>query len=346
MSKYNEYLTEIVYQIDDIIYEFYRSSNDLIATKRNTEDLLSFRDETISTVNNMNVRALEMIASFKKDSLVEERSEILLQRNKDILESASNVISNSPAKGELFNEVKDAAKDALKYTSDKVHEFQDSDTYANIKDYTEKGYVRLKDAIRRVSQDERVQAAKDKSKEAYHKGEEKLKDWWEETQSKAKDAKDEAKDVYEDVKDKAQDKYEHAKDETEDFVDDVKDKAEDVYEDVKEKAEDKYDDAKDLYEDVKDKAEDKYDDAKDEYEHLKDEAEDVYEDVKEESEKAYDEIKDDLKDQIESKREEFQELKDKIEDRVESEEDILEKEIEEIQEALKDLGLDDEGDSE
>ena len=131
MSKYNEYLTEIVYQIDDIIYEFYRKSNDLIATKRNTEELLSFRDETITNFNNMNVRALEMIASFKKDQLVEERSEILLQRNKDILDSAQTVIENSPSKGELFNEVKDAAKDALKFTSDKVQEFHSSSRWCS-----------------------------------------------------------------------------------------------------------------------------------------------------------------------------------------------------------------------
>lgn len=328
MSKYNEYLTEIVYQIDDIIYEFYRKSNDLIATKRNTEELLSFRDETITTINNMNVRALEMIASFKKDQLVEERSEILLQRNKDILDSAQTVIENSPSKGELFNEVKDAAKDALKYTSDKVQEFQSSDTYANIKDYTEKGYVKLRDAVQRVSSDKRVQdgvqTAKDFSKEAlkkgeeaYHKGEAKLKDWWEETKAKKEAAEEAAKDAYEDVKDAAEDTYE-----------DVKDKVEDTVEDVKDASEDKFEDFKELSEDLKEKAEE------------------TYEELKEASEDKIEDIKENLEDEFETKREAFKELKDKIEDRVEHEQDVLDKEIEEIEEALKDLGLDDKGDHE
>lgn len=188
MSKYNEYLTEIVYQIDDLIYDFYRKSNELIATKRNTENLLEFRDNTIDTVNDMNVRALEMIASFKKDVLVEERAEILLERNKDILDSAYKVILKSPSKGELFSEVKDAAKDALNYASDKVNDFQKSDTYANLKDYTEKGYTRLKDAVEKVSQDQRVQdsvqTVKEKTTEALSKGETLVKNWWHDTQTK------------------------------------------------------------------------------------------------------------------------------------------------------------------
>lgn len=232
MSKYNEYLTEIVYQIDDLIYDFYRKSNELIASKRNTESLLEFRDNTIDTVNDMNVRALEMIASFKKDALVEERAEILLERNRDILDSAYKVILKSPSKGELFSEMKDAAKDALNYASDKVNDFQRSDAYANLKDYTEKGYTRLKDAVEKVSQDQRVQegvqTVKEKTSEAFTKGETVVKNWWHDTQDKPKENDQET--PFEGVEIKIERAADLVQEEVERAVDAVKEEIEEVTE--------------------------------------------------------------------------------------------------------------------
>ena len=256
MSKYNDYLTEIVYQIDDIIYDFYRKSNEVIAGKRNTEDLLNFRDETITTVNEMNVRALEIIASFKKDELVEDRAAILIQRNQDILDSAYDVLDRSPNKGEFFYEMKEAAKDALHFTGEKVAEFQDSDTYHNIKDVADKGYVRLKDAVNAISEDKRVQEgvqfAKDVSKEAlhkseelYYKGEAKLKKWWDETRSKTEEFEEEFEEKFEDVQENFTQEYEELK------------------ESVKEDYNDEYESKKEEFQELKDKIESKASDAKD-----------------------------------------------------------------------------------
>ncbi|NLW14859.1 MAG: hypothetical protein GX038_01155 [Erysipelothrix sp.] len=268
MSKNNEYLTEIVYQIDDLIYEFYRKSNDLIATRRNQEELFNFRDQTISTVNNMNVRALEMIASLKKDEIVVKRSEILYLRNKDILDSAYRVLETSPIKNDLFNEVKSAAKDALKFTHKAINDFQDTETYATIKETTEKGYVKLKDAVHKVSTDERVvegvNLAKEKSKEllkgaeeVYHKGETSVKNWWD-TNHKNSNVKEDLKDVKEDLKEDFEDVKEDAdalihekrkeflalKEKYENNTETVIEDAKDVLEDLPQHAKDEYHDLK------------------------------------------------------------------------------------------------------
>lgn len=257
MTKYNDYLTEVVYQIDDIIYDFYKKSNELIATKRNHENLIDFRDKTISTVNDMNIRALEIISSLKKDDIVEQRVEILLDRNTNILESSLTVINNTPAKGDLFNEMKTAAKEAIVHTNKALNDFQDSDTFANIKRTTEDGYTRLKDAIKNVSQDDRVQkgiqTAKEKSKElleagekVFHEGEEKVKSWVKASKEKAKDVKDDVEDVYEDVKDEASDFYE-----------DVKVNVDEKYEASKSKIEAEIDDKKEEFQEYKEKLEEK-----------------------------------------------------------------------------------------
>ncbi len=231
MSKYNDYLTEIVYQIDDIIYDFYRKSNELIAKKRNAEALIDFRDNTISTVNDMNVKALELIASFKKDNLVEERAEILLERNREILDSSYQVLLSAPNKGEFFEEMKEAAKDAIDYTSKAVNDFQASETYANIKEATGKGYTRLKDAVVKVSQDERVKegfdTVKSKSAEAFHKGETVLKKWWHEVKEDSEEFSDDLKEKYSDFKDEVEDEYQ-------DIKEDIKDKYHEVEEAIDE----------------------------------------------------------------------------------------------------------------
>ena len=77
MSKYDAYLTDVVYEIDDVIYDFYQKSNELISKKRNQEKLFEYRDKTIETINDMNVRSLEIIADVRKKELVEERANLL-----------------------------------------------------------------------------------------------------------------------------------------------------------------------------------------------------------------------------------------------------------------------------
>lgn len=306
MSKYDAYLTDVVYEIDDVIYDFYQKSNELISKKRNQEKLFEYRDKTIETINDMNVRSLEIIADVRKKELVEERANLLIQRNEEILNSALNVIETAPSRGDLMHEVKVAASQMLGKASDLVSGVRNSETYHNIKEGTVKGYERLRDKVKDVSEDERVKdgikTVKDKSIDLYHKGEkvvgegvDKIKDWVHDAKSNAEDVVDDVEDVYEDVKDKAEDKFEAAKDAVEDVVDDAKD----VYEDVKDDVEDKFEAAKDVVEDVVDDTKDVYEDVKDETEHkttnlvdevkegidnLKDTYENVKEDVAEEGE--------------------------------------------------------------
>lgn len=257
MSKYNDYLTEVAFQIDDLIYEFYHKTNELVAGKRNQEELLEYRDETISIVNDMNVRALEKIASFSKDSIVEERAEILLQKNRDILDQSLNVLETSPNKGEIFEEVKSAAADALSFTNKKVEEFQESDTYANIKEQTAKGYNRLKAAFNKFKSDPKVKegfetakgVTKDIAKkggELIHKGSDQVKTWYDSTKEEAEDLKDKFEDDLDEVKDKFEDEFEDIKESFED----TKDDAEDLAEDLIKEAEDKVNETRRMVEEV------------------------------------------------------------------------------------------------
>ncbi|HLV49397.1 MAG TPA: hypothetical protein VKY25_00535 [Erysipelothrix sp.] len=316
MSKYDAFLTEVVYEIDDVIYDFYQKSNDLIKSKRNQEKLFEYRDKTIETVNDMNVRSLEIIASVKKRDIVEERSALLVQRNELILQSALDVIETSPSRGDLVHEVKVAAAQVLGKASDMFHNVQKSETYNNLKEGTVKGYERLRDKVKEISEDERVQdglkTAKDKSKEIYHKGGElvsegveKFKEWVEEGKEKAEDLKDDAKDTAHDVKEDVETAYHEIKDEAKDVIEDLEDDARDGIEKSKEKAED-------VVDDVKDKAKEVKDEAVDAYEHAKDAAEDVYEDVEEKLETAADkgeEVKDDF---IEEARKQLEDLENDI----------------------------------
>lgn len=316
MSKYDAFLTEVVYEIDDVIYDFYKKSNDLIKSKRNQEKLFEYRDKTIETVNDMNVRSLEIIASVKKRDIVEERSALLVQRNELILQSALDVIETSPSRGDLVHEVKVAAAQVLGKASDMFHNVQKSETYNNLKEGTVKGYERLRDKVKEISEDERVQdglkTAKDKSKEIYHKGGElvsegveKFKEWVEEGKEKAEDLKDDAKDTAHDVKEDVETAYHEIKDEAKDVIEDLEDDARDGIEKSKEKAED-------VVDDVKDKAKEVKDEAVDAYEHAKDAAEDVYEDVEGKLEDAADKgeaVKDDF---IEEARKQLEDLENDI----------------------------------
>ena len=141
MSKYDAFLTEVVYEIDDVIYNFYQKSNEVISKKRNQESLFEYRDKTIETVNDMNVRSLEIISSVKKREIVEERAAVLIQRNEEILASALNVIEVAPSRGDLMHEVKEAAAQVLDKAGLFVSNFQKSDTYHTIK----KGTAKLKE---------------------------------------------------------------------------------------------------------------------------------------------------------------------------------------------------------
>ncbi len=59
MTKYDDILNELVYKIDDVVYDFYSKSNELIATKANQDRLFTFRDKTINTINDIGFYQLD-----------------------------------------------------------------------------------------------------------------------------------------------------------------------------------------------------------------------------------------------------------------------------------------------
>lgn len=114
MAKYDDILNELVYQIDDVVYSFYSESNEIISRKQNQERLLDFREKTIATINDMNVRSLEIISQLKDENLVRERAVKLLEKNEELASSAIQFIEASTDKSELIQ--------GLQKFSDKVYE--------------------------------------------------------------------------------------------------------------------------------------------------------------------------------------------------------------------------------
>lgn len=339
MSKHDTFLTEIVYDIDDIIYDFYQKSNQAILKKRNQAKLFEYRDKTIETVNDMNVRSLEMIARLKKSEMVEERSKILVERNQSILDSALDVINASPSKGDFMSEVKEAATQALDKATDVMVNITHTEAYKNLKEGTTKGYERLRDKVKEISQGETVQKGLAKAKDIYEEGTEKVKDWTHKVDEEVDELVDEAQDAYKSAKDTVEKTYEEAKDTVEDTFDEAKDKTEKTYEEMVDKAhklDDKLDGEKETVKDVKDelkkdsknffdKAKDRFFKTKDDVKsELADEVKNV-ESAVEKVEDAWDDAtleKDALKDDVEAKvkhykYEVYEELQDEKEDFIE-----------------------------
>ncbi|AMC93456.1 hypothetical protein AOC36_05525 [Erysipelothrix larvae] len=166
MSKYDAYLTEVVYEIDDLIYDFYRQSNDLISKKKNQDRLIDFRDKTISTLNDMNVRSLEIISQFKDHAMVEDRVDVLVEKNRSILESALTVIDSDKSVGSSVKDVYQNVYEGARKVVDKVNT---PETVDKIKDVAQDGYEKVKETIHTVSEDPRfiegVQKTKDVAKD-------------------------------------------------------------------------------------------------------------------------------------------------------------------------------------
>lgn len=188
MSKYNDYLTEVAYEIDEIMYDYYTRSNQLISKRRNQDKLIVYRDKSIETVNDMNVRSLKILSGVKNLDLMRDRAEILLSRNEDILASSLDVINSAPLKSDFIHDVSNIASAAYSGALDALDHFAKSDTYESIKEGASKGYVKLKDVIENISNDpsvkETIKTVKEKSKELIDSGEEiasdahhKFKDW-------------------------------------------------------------------------------------------------------------------------------------------------------------------------
>ena len=177
MSKYDEILNELVYRIDDIVYDFYSQSNEIISRKKATERLLEYRDQSLNTVNEMNVRSLEIISDIKKKDLVEDRAEAIL----NVLEAAPNKSDVLEDLGEFANKALDSAKDVIKNV-------ESSEAFDKLKTASKSSIDFAKEKYDDITHDERFIKGKeviiDKTKEAVDvsaaalkEGSQKLSDW-------------------------------------------------------------------------------------------------------------------------------------------------------------------------
>ena len=170
MSKHDELLNELVYQIDDIVYDFYSKSNEIIAGKLSQERLLEFRDNSLNTINDMNVRSLEIISDFKKRELVEQRAINLLVKNEEIVASVLNVLETAPNKSDLVKDVTQIATNLYDSAKKVVQNIEESEAFDKIVDATQTGFHKVVQGVDDLSKDERVIKGKeviiDKTKEA------------------------------------------------------------------------------------------------------------------------------------------------------------------------------------
>lgn len=238
MSKYDELLNELVYQIDDVVYNFYSQSNEIIATKNGQERLLTFRDKTLNTINDMNVRSLEIIADFKNSELIQERAEHLLQKNKDIVNSSLDVLRAAPERNEFLDDLGNLATgiyESAKTTFQKVEEYE---TFDRFKESAMQGLKKVQKGLDDFAKHPNVvkgtEIVKEITKEAVDAGSQIVKetsksvnDWVSEQELKAK-AEKVSKEVHEGaetVKVKVHDGAEKVEDYVDQAADTVEDKA-------------------------------------------------------------------------------------------------------------------------
>lgn len=169
MSKYDDLLNEVVYKIDDIVYDFYSKSNALIAKKKAQERLIDFREKTLNTINDMNVRSLEIIASLKDEQLVQTRIDTLLEKNHNIIESSLSVIEMSPNRIEILSDISELANNVFESAKKTVEKVEESETFEKIKTKTAQGVQKTKDVIEDISTNPNVvksaEYIKEKTKE-------------------------------------------------------------------------------------------------------------------------------------------------------------------------------------
>lgn len=188
MNKYDEILNELVYQIDDIVYDFYSQSNEIIASKKDSERLLEYRDQSLNTVNEMNVRSLEIISDIKKRELVETRAEALLVKNQELVQSILKVLEAAPNRSDVLEDIEEFAHKALDGAKKVIKQVEASETYETIKKKGKSTLSYTKDKLDDIAQDERFIKGKElvieKSKEAavlgstaLKEGNRKLSDW-------------------------------------------------------------------------------------------------------------------------------------------------------------------------
>lgn len=254
MSKYDEILNELVYQIDDLVYDFYSKSNELIANKKDQERLLTFRDKTLNTINEMNVRSLEKISEFRSDTLIRERAEHLITKNEELIQSALEVINSSADKSEILEDIQTIASGVYASAKDVKRKIDESGVIDKAIEKANVGIDKAKEGLEELSKDPRfirgTEIVKEKSKEAFDygnkivkEGTKKVADYIEKKSPKNEDS--EIIDIYEDVKEAASDVKEVA----EDTAKDVKDTVSDSYEAVKDSVEEAVEETHEIVDD-------------------------------------------------------------------------------------------------
>ena len=180
MNKYDDILNELVYKIDDIVYDFYSQTNELISKKQNQDNLLKFRDKTITTINDMNVRSLEIISGLKSADLVRERSEHLLNKNQEIVDSAMNFINSANDKSELVETVQKFAENVYGQAKDMKAKLEESGVVERLLEGAQLGLSKVQKGVEDLNQNPQFVKGKEvvieKSKEALVAGTKILKE--------------------------------------------------------------------------------------------------------------------------------------------------------------------------
>lgn len=204
-NKNHDILNELVYQIDDVVYAFYTESNVLIASKKQQEVCLDFRERALNTINEMNVRSLELLSEVKDESVVEARAAHLLQQNQALVDRALDVIARAPGRFEFAENVQEMIQQAQHASKEAFERIRVSDGFESFMEKARDGFDKSKDAISQVFDKAHVKETTEQmaraTKEAYevsshalHEGVEALSDWAKHLRDERADAPDEEGD--------------------------------------------------------------------------------------------------------------------------------------------------------
>ena len=180
MTKHDDVLNELVYLIDDVVYDFYAQTNELIAKKQKQETLLQFRDQTIATINDMNVRSLAMISELKSSTLVSQRAESLLQKNREIVESALSFIDKTSDRNGLGDAISNIASSVVDHAVEFKTRFDATGVLDKIVEGTQVGVEKVKQGYTSLNENPHVIKGKEvlveKSQEVLETGKQILKE--------------------------------------------------------------------------------------------------------------------------------------------------------------------------
>lgn len=320
MNKYDELLNALVYEIDNLVYDFYSKSNELIAHKSGQEQLLDFRDKSVDTINTMNIRSLEMISQLKKQEVLEERAEHLIAKNKELISSSLDVIQAAPNKSELLEDLGKLSSNMYESAKEVVTKVEESGV---IDRFINKTKDTFDDIANHPNVKKGTEAMKEKTKEfvdagskQLKKGGEKLSEWFDELEDKAKEGSEKTTEVLHEVVEESKEFAEHANDSIQEGLDEGLEKSEKFVDELSKDVEDASSKAKDY-------VEEKVDDLSEKSEEVKDEAVEKLEDFGEEAEKKWADIK---------------ESTDEIDDNIIV---FLEKSEKKVQDAIDDLEQED-----